>query len=187
MEAIYQILKELSQVWGELTDVTQANILEKLGGKRNSNVVMALLTNFQTAEEVLQTASNSAGSALAENEKYLDSINGKIARFQAAFEDLSAAVFDSGFIKGVVDFGTTVIEGLTFITEKLGSLPTLIGAITAAVTAYSGAKNGGNSIGLFGLIGGGIGFDPSGIRGTFAEFNKLVGQSEDVQTAFIKK
>lgn len=186
-KSTYQILKELSQVWGELTDVTQANILEKLGGKRNSNVVMALLTNFQTAEEVLQTAANSAGSALAENEKYLDSINGKIARFQAAFEDLSAAVFDSGFIKGVVDFGTTVIEGLTFITEKLGSLPTLIGAITAAVTAYSGAKNGGNSIGLFGLIGGGIGFDPSGIRGTFAEFNKLVGQSEDVQTAFIKK
>lgn len=186
-KSTYQILKELSQVWNELTDVTQANILEKLGGKRNSNVVMGLLTNFETAEEVLKTAANSAGSALAENEKYLDSINGKIARFQAAFEDLSAAVFDSGFIKGVVDFGTTVIEGLTFITEKLGSLPTLIGAITAAVTAYSGAKNGGNSIGLFGLIGGGIGFDPSGIRGTFAEFNKLVSQSEDIQTAFIKK
>lgn len=186
-KSTYQILKELSEVWNELTDVTQANILEKLGGKRNSNVVMGLLTNFETAEEVLKTAADSAGSALSENEKYLDSINGKIARFQAAFEDLSAAVFDSGFIKGVVDFGTAVIEGLTFITEKLGSLPTLIGAVTAATTAYSGAKNGGNSIGLFGLVGGGIGFDPNGIRGTFAEFNKLVGQSEDIQTAFIKK
>lgn len=186
-KSTYQILKEISQVWDELTDVTQANILEKLGGKRNSNVVMALLTNFQTAEDVLQTAENSAGSALAENEKYLDSINGKIARFQTAFEDLSSAVFDSGFVKGVVDFGTSVIEGLTFITEKLGSLPTLIGAITAAITMYSGAKNGGNSFGLFGLVNGGIGFDPSGIRSTFSEFNKLVGQSEDIQTAFIKK
>lgn len=186
-KSTYQILKEISQVWNELTDVTQANILEKLGGKRNSNVVMALLTNFQTAEDVLQTVANSAGSALAENEKYLDSINGKIARFQAAFEDLSGAVFDSGFVKGVVDFGTSVIEGLTFITEKLGSLPTLIGAVTAAITMYSGAKNGGNSLGIFGLVNGGIGFDPSGIRSTFAEFNKLVGQSEDIQTAFIKK
>lgn len=186
-KSTYQILKEISQVWDELTDVTQANILEKLGGKRNSNVVMALLTNFQTAEDVLQTSANSAGSALAENEKYLDSINGKIARFQAAFEDLSSAVFDSGFVKGVVDFGTSVIEGLTFITEKLGSLPTLIGAVTAAITMYSGAKNGGNSFGLFGLVNGGIGFDPSGIRSTFSEFNKLVGQSEDIQTAFIKK
>ena len=30
----YQILKEMSQVWDQLTDVTQANILEKLAGKR---------------------------------------------------------------------------------------------------------------------------------------------------------
>lgn len=186
-KSTYQIMKELSQVWDELTDVTQANILERLGGKRNSNVVMALLTNFETAEDVLKTAADSAGSALSENEKYLDSINGKIAQFQAAFEDLSSAVFDSGFIKGVVDFGTSVIEGLTFITEKLGSLPALIGAIAAAATMYSGAKNGGNSFGLFGLVGGKIGFDPSGIRGTFAEFNKLVGQSEDIQNTFIKK
>ena len=28
-----QILKELSQVWDQLTDVSQANILEKLAGK----------------------------------------------------------------------------------------------------------------------------------------------------------
>lgn len=29
----FQILKELSQVWDQLTDVSQANILEKLAGK----------------------------------------------------------------------------------------------------------------------------------------------------------
>ena len=29
----YQILKELSQVWQELTDVSQANILEMIGGR----------------------------------------------------------------------------------------------------------------------------------------------------------
>lgn len=29
----YQILKELSQVWGQLTDVSQANILEMIGGR----------------------------------------------------------------------------------------------------------------------------------------------------------
>ena len=186
-KSTYQILKELSMVWEDLTDITQANILEKLGGKRNSNVVMALLSNFETAEEVLKTAADSAGSALAENEKYIDSINGKIARFQASFEDLSSAVIDSGFVKGVIDFGTSVIDGLTIITEKLGALPTLIGAITAAATVYSGTKNGGNSLGLFGLVNGGIGFDPDGIRGTLAEFNKLVSQSEDIQAGFIKK
>lgn len=32
-KSTYQILKEISEVWDSLTDVTQANILEKLGGR----------------------------------------------------------------------------------------------------------------------------------------------------------
>lgn len=32
-KSTYQILKEISQVWDQLTDVSQANILEKLAGK----------------------------------------------------------------------------------------------------------------------------------------------------------
>lgn len=186
-KSTYQIIKELSEVWDELTDISQANLLEMLGGKRNSNVVSALIDNFSLAEEIVETSANAAGSALAENEKYLDSINGKIARFQAAFEALSSSVIDSDFIKGVVDFGTTFIEILTTITDRLGAMPALITAITGAATIYSGAKNNGNSFGLLGLVNGSISFDPSGIRGTFAEFNRLVGQSEDIQDAFIKK
>lgn len=86
-KSTYQILKELSKVWGDLTDITKANIMEMIGGKRNSNVVASLLNNFADAEAVLEVAMNSAGSALNENEKYLDSINGKVAQFQAAFEN----------------------------------------------------------------------------------------------------
>ena len=61
-KSTYQILKELASVWGQLSDVTQANILEKIGGKRNANVVSAILNNFTIAEEALATAQNSAGS-----------------------------------------------------------------------------------------------------------------------------
>lgn len=32
-KSTYQIMKELSQVWDDLTDITRANILEKIGGK----------------------------------------------------------------------------------------------------------------------------------------------------------
>lgn len=62
-------MKELAGVWGELTDITQANILEQIGGKRNANVVSSMLENFNVAEDVVKTAANSAGSALKENEK----------------------------------------------------------------------------------------------------------------------
>lgn len=66
-KSTYQILKELSKVWGDLTDITKANIMEMIGGKRNSNVVASLLNNFADAEAVLEVAMNSAGSALNEN------------------------------------------------------------------------------------------------------------------------
>ena len=59
-KSTYQIMNELAGVWGELTDITQANILEQIGGKRNANVVSSMLENFNVAEDVVKTAANSA-------------------------------------------------------------------------------------------------------------------------------
>lgn len=148
-KSTYQILKEISGVWEELTDITQANILEMIGGKRNSNVVASLLTNFDTAEKVLATSMGAAGSALAENEKYLDSINGKLAQFQAAFEELSTTAIQSEFLKDIIDAGTSVLEILTEIIDTLGLFPTLLSAITASVTLFNSAK--GKTAGIFSL------------------------------------
>lgn len=129
-----QILRELSQVWDSLSDITRANILERVGGKRNSNVVSALIENFDLVDKVIAETTNSSGSALAENEKYLDSINGKIAQFQAVFEDLSESFINSDFLKGIVDGGTVALEVLDSLVDLLGSIPTLIGAITAVMS-----------------------------------------------------
>lgn len=132
-KSTYQILKELSTVWGDLSDVTQANILELVGSKRNSNVISAMLENFSVAEAALGASADSTGSALAENEKYLQSIEGKISKLKATFEDLSNSVINSGFIKTIVSFGTTILDILTKIIDGVGALPALIGAVTATM------------------------------------------------------
>lgn len=131
-KSTYQILKELSVVWDDLSDISQANILEMIGGKRNANVVSALLENFSIAEEALKSSMGAAGSALEENEKHLDSINGKVEVFKAAFEELSINLINSEFVKGIVDFGTTLIEILNVVAEvvnALGGLETVLLAI----------------------------------------------------------
>lgn len=136
-KSTYQILKELSGVWGELTDISQANILEMVGGKRNSNVVAALLENFTVAENALKTSTDSAGSAMAENEKYLDSVQGKIDIMQASFEALSANFISSDILKFFIDAGTGVLNlfnALTKVADALGTFPTLIGSISAALS-----------------------------------------------------
>lgn len=62
-KSTYQIMKELSEVWGSLSDVTKANVTEMIGGKRNANAVSAILSNFSVAESSMESAANSANVA----------------------------------------------------------------------------------------------------------------------------
>lgn len=121
-KSTYEIIKELAAEWDNLTDISQANILELIGGKRNANVVSALLENFELAERVLKTSADSAGSALAENEKYLDSIQGKISQFQSAWQSLSATLVNSTLVKHVVEFGTGIVSAIDAVVNALGGL-----------------------------------------------------------------
>lgn len=140
-KSTYQILKELASVWGQLSDVTQANILEKIGGKRNANVVSAILNNFTIAEEALATAQNSAGSALKENEKYLDSINGKIATMQASFQKLSSNILDSSIVKGFYTVITGVIDALNWVNDATGGLVSNLAVVGVTIMAVVVAFN----------------------------------------------
>lgn len=130
-KSTYQIIKELSEIWGELSDVAQSDILNKIAGRRQSNSAAALLKNFDIAESALETALNSEGSATRELYKALDSIQGKINQFKASFEALSSSVVNSNFIKHLIDGATSLISLLDAITQKIGPLPGLIMGITS--------------------------------------------------------
>lgn len=134
-----QIMRELSTVWDDLTDISRTNITELIGGGvRNANVISALINNFETVEEVLVTAADSAGSALAENEKYLDSIAGKVSTFKATFEELSVTLINSEFVKQIVDFGTgllNVLNAVAKLIDSIGGLNTVLMGTAGIIAA----------------------------------------------------
>lgn len=134
-----QIIRELSTVWDDLTDISRTNITELIGGGvRNANVISALINNFETVEEVLVTSADAAGSALAENEKYLDSIAGKVSTFKATFEELSVTLINSEFVKQIVNFGTGLLNVLTAVAkliESIGGLNTVLMGIAGIIAA----------------------------------------------------
>lgn len=135
-KSTYEIMKDLSKVWNDIADVDQANILELIGGKRNANAVTSLLTNFEDAEKALQTAAQASGSALAENEKYLDSIAGRVSILQSKFETFSTNLLDSGAVKFIVDFGSALLDLLNLLNPIL---PLITGISTALIlTAKQG-------------------------------------------------
>lgn len=136
----YQILDELAQVWDKLNDITKANVLELLFGKRQANIGAGLLENFDIARESLQAAFDAEGSALKENEIFLESIQGHLNKLSAAWETFSYDFLDSEFVKGVVDFLTKVVNLLDDLTNAIGPISTLIAACFAAFGAAKGAK-----------------------------------------------
>lgn len=126
-KSTYQIMKELSQVWSGLSDVTQANVTEMIGGKRNANAVSAILNNFDVAESAMESAANSANVAWEENEKWLDSIQGRLGQLDASFQVLSTDVLSSGLVKGGVSFLTSIVKLLDKIINLTGALPAGLG------------------------------------------------------------
>lgn len=139
----YQILKELSQIWDHLSDVSQANILEKLAGKRNANALVAVINNFDIAEQALKESQKSAGSALQENEKYLDSINGKSDKLKASWEQISNSLLSNGVVKGLIDALRTVLDFFNRLDEATGGWSSrliaffaVVGMVNAVISSF---------------------------------------------------
>lgn len=133
-KSTYQIMKELAAVWDELSDVAQADLLNQIAGKRNANAVSALLESFNIAEDTMKELENSAGSAAKENQKYLDSIEGRLQKFRATYESLATTVVNSDLLKIGVSAGTVLLSLVDELTETFGSLPAIIGAIGTAMS-----------------------------------------------------
>ena len=127
MKNTYELLQSLSEIYQDLTAAEKAYVTETIAGKYQAQNAAAILNNFETAIKATETALNSEGSALAENNKVLDSFAGKINAFKSAFEELSKTVVNGDFVKGVISLGTTI---LNFVNTDLGQLVTKSAVLT---------------------------------------------------------
>ena len=133
-----QIMREIAGVYDSLSDVDQAALLKTISGKRMANTTSALIQNWSTVEDVIKSTQNAAGSADAENAKYLDSIQGKLAQFQAQFQSASTSVLDSGFVKGTIDAGSGILGFFNTLIDKAGVIPGLITPIASLFMSMNG-------------------------------------------------
>ena len=152
MRSTYDIMNDLGKVWGNLNETEQTSIATTLAGKTQFEVFANLMKNWGSAVEATNKAMNSQGSSIRENEKYLDSIEGKIQAFQSAWEQLSYHVMDSDFIKGVIDLGTDLIKILDTLVQKVGTIPTLLGMLGTAFGAMKLGKLASNFLGITNAI-----------------------------------
>ena len=127
-----------------MSDIDQAALLELLAGKTRSNTLAAILGNTEDLEDAYESAMNAEGSALAENEKYLDSIQGRIDLLTNSIQTMWNDTLDSDVVKFFVNIGTQLIK----LIDGFGLIKTLVMAIgTLLIKKY---WNGNLLNGLFG-------------------------------------
>ena len=128
-----EILAELAGKWDTLSDVQKSAIAQNVAGVRQANILLALMDNWGTYEKMMAEYANAAGSAMQENERYLEGWQAKTDKLSAAWTKFVANTVSSNFIKGLLDISTKFLN-------VSGSIGTVTVAMTGLVLAFKGAK-----------------------------------------------
>lgn len=139
-----QLLEEVSQKIKGIDKEQQAAIIRGLGGTYHYQRMQVLLDDLGKADSMYKsiknTSENSAGSALKENAKYMESIEAKINKAKVAIEQfalaLGEAFVESGMLDGLRMF-TQLLTGLTHGITQLGSTAPIFGILGGAVSLFS--------------------------------------------------
>lgn len=121
----YDILKDISKIWKELTDKNRADLLEVLFGKRQGQVGSAILSNFVSAEKAIEKMADANGNAMKEMEKVYDSLEYKLNQLKETWVGVSQNLADDRALKVAVDGLTALSNIVDFLTEHLGLLGTI--------------------------------------------------------------
>lgn len=126
---IYDIMRDIAGVWDSLSSQDSAALLEIIAGKNRSNAVQALINNWSQVEKATKAAYAAEGTATAENEKYLKSMQGRLDTLKASAQSLSATIMDSDTLKTGISLLNNIVNGLDTMIDKIGMFPTLVTAI----------------------------------------------------------
>ena len=129
-KSTYQILKEISEVYDQLSDIEQADLLEKIAGKQRASDVIALLHNFEQAEKATQSAYNAEGSAMEEYSIHLDTVQASLNTLSSTWQEFSNIFLNSKFLKSGIDTLSNLLDLLGELIDTFGVLPTLLGGLS---------------------------------------------------------
>ena len=115
-KSTYQLLKDISEIYDELTDKQQAELLEKLGGKRGGQVIAAILNDFSEVERAMKEMSEAAGSADNEMKIIQDSIDYKLNALKESWIGFLQDALKREDIKKLFD---ALIEGSKSLQESI--------------------------------------------------------------------
>lgn len=132
------VLSDLAAKWDTLDTVAQSAIAEALAGKRQANILTALMGNWSVVEKMMQDYADGAGSALRENEIYLDSWEAKSKQLTASWTEFVSHLVETDAIKGALDDLIGLVE---LLDTDFGRAVVTAGGAAAALWGVVAAIN----------------------------------------------
>lgn len=133
----YQVLEQISQVWDDMTNAEKSSLAIGLAKKTQMDTFLAVMNNFETAEKAYTKALLAEGSALQENERYMQGIEAHQQALKAQWEQLVLSVPFEKLEKAILDAGTALLKFANNDTVQLiTKITALVSVTTLSVTAF---------------------------------------------------
>lgn len=113
MKSLDQIMNELRQTFGSLTDAEKAEYAAMLAGQEGMSGLLAIVNATDADFQKLTSSINEAGGTAEEMaDKQLDTLEGKLTMFKSAMEGLA------------ISFGEVLLPAITGVIEKVTAVVT---------------------------------------------------------------
>ena len=138
-KSTYQIIKDLGAVWndGTLKANEKALILQEVAGKHQANVLASLLSNAKDLDKIYEDSKNSAGSADAENQRFMDSINGRLNALKENTKGIFLDLSNTDFLKNIISGANAGVGALRALIEKIGAVNSMVGTLTFTLMSFN--------------------------------------------------
>ena len=138
-----ELLKELSVAFNELPEgaIERSTILTDIGKKYHANTLSAILSDWESYEQMLELYSSSSadGSAFREAEKSANNLSGSLNKLSNTWTDTVNNILNSDTLTSGVNVLNDLLGLVNKLTESLGSL----GTISLIGGGILGVKNAG--------------------------------------------
>lgn len=140
----YEILQDIADIWEEIGEADiadgqnrQAALLEALAGKTRAQSLASLLQNGEMLRSVYEDVQDSEGSAIKENEAYMESIQAHLQVLESKWQEL----WDNTLAKEQINWVIDRLGNILDIVNEIGLLNTTLiagGGIFGAIKAFKG-------------------------------------------------
>lgn len=148
LRSFIDIMDDLADKWGDLTDSQRGAIGDALGGARQISTIMASINVTNRRQELTKIAEESAGAAQVAQDTWSNSLEAKLKELSNAGAMFWQTFIDSESYHTFLESMTSLVNILTTVVDFFGSVPFVI---TTALTSFGLFNKGARDL-ITGLI-----------------------------------